>query len=431
MIHQHFMLVPHLSVAENIILGLPSLRPPLLNLREAEKQVDELARKYRLTIDSKTMVSRLPVGLQQRVEILKALYRKIDILILDEPTSVLTPLETTALFEIIGRLTKEGLAVIFISHKLNEVMAISSRITVLRRGRVVATTYSGETDPNRLAGMMVGKEVNFSLNRTPRKAGRKMLEVQHVTMNTRGKPTLKDVSFDVCGGEIFGIAGVDGNGQVELAEAIAGLSPVSGGRILIDGRNVTHRSPRERIEKGLAYIPADRQRVGTIMDLSVEENLVLKSFCDPPYTRYRFFLRKKFIKANTDRMARTFNIKISSGSAAISSLSGGNQQKVILAREISGKPAVLIAVQPTRGLDVGSANYVHQRILEHREAGGATMLISTELDEVVALCDRFAIMYEGEIMDTVPGGEEINLEEVSLMMAGYRAAGTSRRCYDC
>jgi ABC-type uncharacterized transport system ATPase subunit len=430
MIHQHFMLVPRLSVAENVILGLPSPRPPLLGIREAERQVDQLARKYELPIDPKALVSQLPVGLQQRVEILKALYRKTDLLILDEPTSVLTPLEVTALLKVIKRLTEEGLAVIFITHKLNEVMAVSNRITVLRRGRVVATTKTSETDQTQLANMMVGKEVNLSLDRTPSKAGRKLLEVRHLTIKSGRKPKLNDISFDVCGGEIVGVAGVDGNGQEELAEAIAGLCPVTDGQILIDGRDVTHLSPRGRIERGLAYIPADRQRVGVIMDLSVEENLILKNFYYRPYSRQRFLLQHKPIKAHADNMIRMFDIKVSHGRAAISSLSGGNQQKVILAREISGKPDILIAMQPTRGLDVGSTNYVHQRILEHREAGGATLLISTELDEIIALCDRFAIIYEGEIMDIVFGAKEVNFEQISLMMAGVRAAHPPRRSND-
>lgn len=432
MIHQHFMLIPRLSVTENIILGLPSPQFPFLKIKQAEKAVDEIARKYELRIDPKTLVAELPVGLQQRVEILKALYRKTDLLILDEPTSVLTPLEATSLFRILRKFIKDGLAVIFISHKLNEVMAISDRITVLKKGSVVSTVKSEETNPNQLAKMMVGREIRLSLEKPTTQRGKKLLEVQHLKVESeRGsKPTLNNISFDVHSGEVLGIAGVDGNGQNELAEVIAGLSPLKEGQVLINGMDATRFSPRKLIERRLAYIPADRQRVGAIMDLSVAENLVLKNFRDPPFSKRGFFLNEKNILYNADQMIRDFDIKVSHGKIRISSLSGGNQQKVILAREISGKPEVLIAVHPTRGLDVGSTKYVHQCILEHRERGGATLYISTELDEVIAISDRIAVMYEGEIMGILPGGENINLERISLMMAGVRAESFRNDSYE-
>jgi len=420
MIHQHFMLIPRLTVAENIILGLPSSRPPLLQMKKAEENVKAIARKYDLAIDPGAVVGDLPVGLQQRVEILKALYRRIDLLILDEPTAVLTPLEVTALFTIIRRLTQDGLAVIFISHKLNEVMTISDRITVLRRGSVVGTIRREETDQNQLANMMVGKDITLSLDRPPARRGKKLLEVRKLQVGDEkaGRPVINDLSFDIHEGEVLGIAGVDGNGQGELAEVIAGLRPLKKGRIFLNGADVTHLSPRERIKRKLAYVPSDRHRVGSVMDLSVAENLVLKNYRDPPFSAIGLLMNHKNIDANAELMIKAFDIKVSHGNNPISSLSGGNQQKVILAREISGKPDVLIAMQPTRGLDIGSTKYVHQCILEHRERGGATLFISTELDEVISISDRIAVIYEGAIMGILKGGEEIDLEQISLMMAG-------------
>jgi len=432
MIHQHFMLIPRLSVAENIILGFPSSKPPFLQIKQAEENVEKIAQKYEFHIDAKALVSQLSVGLQQRVEILKALYRKTDLLILDEPTSVLTPLEVTALFKIIRRLTQDGLAVIFISHKLNEVMAISDRITVLRKGSVVGTAKSTETDPNQLANMMVGKEIKLSLEKSPARMGNKLLEVRNLRAESRqgGKPILNHISFEVRGGEILGMAGVDGNGQGELAGAIAGMFPISEGQILINAVDVTHLSPQKRIENKLAYIPADRQRVGTIMDFSVADNLVLKNFRNSPFSKWRLFLLEKNIGSNGGQMIRKFDIKASNGKVKLSSLSGGNQQKVILSREISAKPDVLIAVQPTRGLDVGSTNYVHQCILEHRGRGGATLYISTELDEIIAISDRIAVIYEGEIIGILPGGENIDLEQISLMMAGISADMDTHKSFE-
>ena len=420
MIHQHFMLIPRLSVTENIILGLPSPNPPFLVIKQAEKEVDDIARKYDLRINPKTIVSQLSVGLQQRVEILKALYRKSDLLILDEPTAVLTPLEVEALFNIIRRLKNDNLAVIFISHKLNEVMRISDRITVLRRGRAIATLEPHETDPNHLAEMMVGREMTFGLEKRPQKKGKKILEVRGLSAESKRlrKPILKGISFDIHGGEILGLAGVDGNGQSELADIIAGLRPSSKGQILINGEDITHLTPKRRIERRLGYIPADRQQMGMIMDLSVAENLVLKSFRDAPISMHRILLSAKNIYSNADQMIKLFDIKVSHGKVKTSFLSGGNQQKVILAREFSGKPDVLIAMQPTRGLDVGSTKYVQQYILEHRDLGGATLLISTELDEVVAISDRIAVIYEGEIMGILAHQEKNDLERISLMMAG-------------
>ncbi len=428
MIHQHFMLIPNLSVTENIILGLPSSRGFLLELKKAEENIDNISRKYELRVDPKALVRQLPVGLRQRVEILKALYRKTDILILDEPTSVLTPLEVETFFKIIRRFTEDGLAVIFISHKLNEVMSISDRITVLRGGNVVGTLKKHDTDPNKLAGMMVGKEITLSLDKPCEKKGKRLLEVRGLSVNSEkgGKPLVNNVSFDIHEAEILGVAGVDGNGQGELTDAIAGLQPVSKGQILINGMDVAHLSPRKRIERKLGYIPSDRQRVGLVVDFSVAQNLVLKDFRDTPFSKQRFFLNRRQINTNAERLIKEFDIKVSHGNEKVAFLSGGNQQKVILAREISGKPDVLIAMQATRGLDVGSTKYVQERILEHREKGGATLFISTELDEIIAISDRIAVMYEGEIIGILSGGQEIDLERISLMMAGVREQKTKK-----
>jgi general nucleoside transport system ATP-binding protein len=422
MIHQHFMLVPHLSVTENIILGLRPSHPPWLALKEAEESIHAISTKYALGVNPKALVSELPVGLQQRVEILKALYRRIDLLILDEPTSVLTPLEVEALFRVIRTLTQDGLAVIFISHKLNEVMAISDRITVLRQGRVVHTVKKAETTAAGLANMMVGRAIKLTVDKPPLPPGKKSLQVCGISaVSEEGhKPVLKEVSFEVHEKEVFGIAGVDGNGQSELAEIIAGMRPSTKGEILISGVDATHLSTRQRINMGLSYIPADRQRVGLILDMSVAENLVLKTFKQRPFSKKGLLLSRQEVLANAELMIKGFDIKTDHGLRKVSSLSGGNQQKVVLAREVTGGPRVLLAVQPSRGLDIGSTKYVHQLILDHRARGGATLLISTELDEIIALCDRIAVIYEGQIMGIVEGGEAIDLEEVSLMMAGAK-----------
>jgi simple sugar transport system ATP-binding protein len=421
MIHQHFMLIPQLSVAENIILGFPLSRGPLLNIKKAEDQIEEISKKYELSINPKILVGRLSVGLQQRVEILKALYRNIDLLILDEPTSVLTPLEVEALFNIIRRLTQEGIAVIFISHKLKEVMTVSHRITVLRRGRTIETVRTVETSPNRLAKMMVGEEVKLDLEKTAPQRGKKLLEIYDLWAagEHEGKPILKNVSFDLHRGEILGVAGVDGNGQSELAEAITGLRLPMRGKVVLDGVDITLLSPRKRIDLKLSYIPPDRHQ-GLITDFSIAENLILKSFRTPSFSRRGFLLNDERIHAYADRMIENFNIKAPHRDYQTSSLSGGNQQKVTLARELSGNPYLLIAVQPTRGLDIASTKYVHQSIVDHRQRGGATLLISTELDEVISLSDRIAVMFEGEIMDILPGGEQVDLVYLSLLMAGVK-----------
>lgn len=420
MIHQHFMLIPRLSVAENIILGFRSSRYPILDIKEAENRVEKISRKYELDVDPKAMIADLPVGVQQRVEIIKALFKKSRLLILDEPTSVLTPVEVGTLFKIINQLKQEGLSLIFISHKLKEVMSVSDRITVLRQGAAVDTLKKSDTNRDQLARMMVGREVKFRLEKSPVKKREKILEIKHLWADSEGSdvPLISDVSFDIHAGEVLGIAGVDGNGQNELAELITGLRAASKGNIIIKGLDVTNDSPRKRIERKLGYVPSDSRGVGMILGCSVAENMVLKHFCDPPFSRYRFFLNRKHIEHFANHKIKEFNISVNSCKSEVSTLSGGNQQKVCLAREIADKPDVLIVSQPTRGLDVASIEHIHECILRHREEGKATLLISSELDEIIALSDRIAVMYEGKIMGIIPVVENVDLEKISLMMAG-------------
>jgi ABC-type uncharacterized transport system ATPase subunit len=420
MIHQHFMLIPRLSVTENIMLGFRSSRHPFLDMKEAEDRVEKISQKYELHVNPKTMIADLPVGLQQRVEIVKALFRKSNLLILDEPTSVLTPMEVGALFKVINKLRDEGLSVIFISHKLKEVMSVSDRITVLRQGAVIDTLKTSDTTPEQLARMMVGRSVRLQIQKSSVKRGKKILEIKNLCAHSEEKnvPLISDISLDIHAGEVLGIAGVDGNGQNELTELITGLRRASKGKILINGVDVTKDSPRKRIEMKLSYVPPDARRVGLILGCSVAENMVLKKFRDPRFSWHRLFLNKKNIEHFAEDNIRYFNVTVNSCRSHVSTLSGGNQQKVCLARELSDEPDVLIVSQPTRGLDVASTAYIHEYILRHREEGKAILLISSELDEIMTLSDKIAVIYEGKIIGIVPAVEITDLEKISLMMAG-------------
>ncbi len=420
MVHQHFMLVPPLTVAENIILGLPSPREPLLDLKNASRQIRELAQKFGLPIDPDVPVWQLPVGIQQRVEILKALYRQAELLILDEPTAVLTPGEVEELFKVLRAFKERGLSIIFISHKLDEVMAISDRITVMRAGKVVDTLPASQTNPRELARMMVGREVFLDIEKPPCRPGEVVLELENVqAQSDRDLPALKGVSLQVRAGEILGIAGVDGNGQTELAEVIAGLRRATGGRVRVLGKDITNCSPKEIIDLGVAFVPPDRQHMGLLMEFSVSENLIGKTFDRPPFSR-NGFLQKRFIDNFCDGAIRRCDIRTPHAQVPAKLLSGGNQQKVVLARELSLQPKLLIASQPTRGLDVGATEYVRRQMVEARNAGTAILLISTELDEVLSLSDRIAVIYEGEIMGIMEAAQA-DLQEIGLMMAGSRA----------
>ncbi len=421
MVHQHFMLIPPLTVAENIVLGLHMPREPLLALGPASQEIQRLSKTYGLEVDPAAKVWQLSVGMQQRVEIVKALYRGADLLILDEPTAALTPQEIHELFGVLRRLKAEGHAVIFISHKLDEVMEISDRVTVLRDGRVVDTVATAKTDKATLARMMVGREVLFRVDKPPAKAGEAVLCVQGLeVIGDRGQPALRGVSFEVRCGEVVSIAGVDGNGQSELVEAIAGLRPASAGQITISGHKLDGKDSSAMVNLNVAHIPQDRQRVGLVLDFTVSENLVARLFSKLPFTRGGL-LRWNAIRDNALVLIKEFDVRVPSPEVKARALSGGNQQKVILARELSRAPALILAAQPTRGLDVGATEFVEHRLLEQRARGAGILYVSTELEEILSLSDRILVLHRGEIMGEVRPGE-VSEAELGLMMAGERRA---------
>jgi len=418
MVHQHFMLVEMHTVAENITLGARTPRF-LLKLSETERKITELSERYGLQVDPYARIWQLSVGEQQRVEIIKMLYRGARILILDEPTAVLTPGEVKDLFEILRRMVAEGHSVVFISHKLDEVLEISDRVTVLRKGRVIATVEIGETSQTELARLMVGREVLFQLERQRVCPGNPILEVVDLkAQNDMGLPALKGISFSVCEGEVLGIAGVAGNGQRELAEVITGLRPATEGTVIICDNEMTNRSPRAIIEQNVSHIPEDRLGMGLIPNLAVSDNVVLKQYRWPPIARGPF-LDQSSINEFTDGLIALYDIAVPNRETAVKLLSGGNLQKTILAREIVAKPRLMVAVHPTRGLDVGATEAVRKLLLKQREQGAATLLISEDLDELFALSDRIAVLFEGEIMG-ITSAEDASLEGISLMMSGAK-----------
>jgi simple sugar transport system ATP-binding protein len=416
MIHQHFMLVPTLTVTQNVALGLKSSREPITDLGRVSARVQELSKAYGLKVAPDAYVWQLSVGEQQRVEILKALYRGASFIILDEPTAVLTPQEVDDLFVTLRHMVSEGHGLVFISHKLNEVMAISDRVTVLRDGRMVGTIPGREATRDILVSMMVGREVK-PLAPQPIQAGAVRLKIEKLrAMGDRGTEMLRGVDLEVRGGEIVGLAGVSGNGQRELAQCLAGLRKVIDGTIIIEEQDMTHATLRERLDAGLAYIPEERMRDGAIREFSVEENLFLHDHGSPDYTRGPFLDFRK-MAAQANKLVAQYAVKTPRLDTPIKNLSGGNIQKLIMARELSRQPKILIAAQPTRGVDIGATEYIHQRLLEQRAAGMAILLISEDLDEVRALSDRIAVMYEGQIIGVVQRGEA-TVEEIGLMMAG-------------
>ncbi len=423
MVHQHFMLINPISVADNMVLGQPSPREPLLeNPRLVQRRLLALSEQYGLAIDPAAEVWKLSVGEQQRVEILKALYRGARILILDEPTAVLTPQEVDELLVILRRLAGEGKSIVFISHKLDEVLAASDQITVLRDGRVIDTVPAAGVDKHTLARMMVGRDVLLTVSKEPARPGEVRLAITGLRAdNDRGLPALDGVDLEVRSGEILGLAGVAGNGQSELEEVIAGLRTATGGRVLLCGQNITHR-PGHGNPAGLAHIPSDRYRMGLLPDFSVAENLFLQRIGEPPFTR-NGMLDWEVIRRRAQELVAAYDVRVPSVDTPAGTLSGGNAQKMILARELDRCPQVLLAAQPTRGLDVSAIEYVHRRLVEQRDGGVAILLISTELDEILALSDRIAVMYEGRIMGILPA-DRANLNEIGLMMAGSRSAGS-------
>lgn len=426
MIHQHFMLVPTLTVVENVALGLPSSRGSLTDLDRVSKRIQELAEVYGLQVDPAAYVWQLAVGQQQRVEIIKALYRGAALLILDEPTAVLTPQEVSELFITLRQMVKDGHALIFISHKLHEVLDISDRITVLRDGRVIGTLASAQTTQGELARMMVGREMGSKPERIQMEQGQVSLALSNLSANSdRETPALRGVNLEVRNGEILGVAGVSGNGQRELAEVITGLRPLTNGKVLLDGKDITGLAPNVLIERGVSYIPEERMRDGMIKEFNVAENLILREHDQQPYSRFGFF-NFRAISRHSAELIRSFNVKTPSQETPVKNLSGGNIQKLLLARELSRKPRVVIASQPTRGLDIGATEYVHRRLLAQRAEGTAILLISEDLDEILTLSDRIAVIYEGQIMGEV-ATDQATAEQLGLLMAGVQSeSGASK-----
>ena len=421
MVHQHFMLVPVFTVAENVTLGAePTRGLGLLDRRRARREVRELSERYGLNVDPDAYVEYLPVGSQQRVEIIKALRRDASVLILDEPTSVLTPGETEDLFRVIRELKAGGRSIVFISHKLKEVQAIADTITVIRRGRVVGERPPTATDAE-LAALMVGRPVELKVTKDVARPGATVLDVGGVSaIDDHGQTALNDVSFEVKAGEILGVAGVQGNGQTELCEALIGLRPVTAGSVLLDGKDLTQATPRDRLRAGFGYVPEDRQEDGLVSDFSVAENLVLDVYDRPPFAS-GIALNLDAIGANAKTLVTEYDVRTPSPQQRVGALSGGNQQKVIIAREMSRDLRLLLASQPTRGLDVGSIEFVHRRIVEERDRGVAVLIVSSELDEIYALADRIAVMYEGKIVAFRPAS--VPVEELGLLMAGVVSDG--------
>lgn len=421
MVHQHFMLIPVLTVTENVMLGEESIKHGLLLDRQtAAQRIKEISQKYNLQVDPTAYIGDLPVGLQQRVEIIKVLYRQANILILDEPTAVLTPQEVQELFNIMRLLVNQGVSIIFITHKLKEVLAMADRITVIRRGQTVGTTTPAESTEQSLADLMVGRPVELTVKKNRAKPQAPILRVENLVIKDEHHDGLavNNISFEICAGEVLGIAGIQGNGQTELVEALAGLHPVQAGQITIDGQEATNKTPRQITEMGVSHVPEDRQRDGLVLSFPIKDNMTLNTY-------YKDFAKGIVIdEAKVDRVAaqwvKDFDVRTPSIETPAGSLSGGNQQKVIVAREFSRPLKLLIASQPTRGVDVGSIEYIHARIIEKRDEGAAILVVSTELDEVRALSDRIAVMFDGHIVTIVPA-DAVTKEQLGLLMAGVPA----------
>jgi general nucleoside transport system ATP-binding protein len=417
MVHQHFMLIPVMTVAENIVLATePTKAGVLLDYGEAVRRVTDISTRFGLAVAPDARVEGISVGRQQRVEILKALYRGAEILILDEPTAVLTPQEAKELFGIIKSLQAEGTSIIFISHKLNEVLEIADRITVLRRGKKIDTVPRAGATEEGLAKMMVGREVLLRVEKKPADPGDVVLEVRDLHVNDdRNLAAVRDVSFVVRAGEIVGIAGVEGNGQSELIEAITGLRRPEGGQVAVGGKVMEHVTARKMLDAGVGHIPEDRQRRGLVLEFSLAENIALHDYCYPPDSRWGWLFPRRLVQRARE-LIKEFDVRGGGPQTRAAALSGGNQQKLVAAREVSRDPKVLVAAQPTRGLDVGAIEYLHRRLVEERDEGRAILLISLELDEVISLSDRLLVMYEGRIVGE--HGSEASEEEIGLEMLG-------------
>ncbi len=422
MVHQHFKLIHNYTVTENIVLGMESTNKfGILNLKSAEKRVRELSEKYGLMVDPKAKIEDITVGMQQRVEILKMLYRDADIIIFDEPTAVLTPQEIDELIKIIRLLKDEGKTIIIITHKLKEIKAVADRCTVLRRGKLIDTVQVADVSEQDLAEMMVGKAVNFFIDKDPANPSRTVLSLKKIRVkDNRGHIAVNDLSLDVRAGEIVGIAGVDGNGQSELIQAITGLCKVESGQIVLNGNDITKLSIKKRIEAGIAHIPEDRQKHGFVSEFTIAENAVIKNYYKPPYTNKLGILNSSEMQKEATKLIEDFDIRAGRGATTkTGSMSGGNQQKLIVAREIELNPEVFIVAQPTRGLDVGAIEYIRKRIIQIRDKGAAVLLISFELDEIMNLCDKIATISKGSIVGISNAGE-ITEREIGEMMAGSK-----------
>ena len=430
MVHQHFKLVECFSVLDNIILGVePTTKGGFLRKDEARKKVLELSEKYGLQVDPDAIIEDITVGMQQRTEILKMLYRDNEILIFDEPTAVLTPQEIEELMQIMKNLAAEGKSILFISHKLNEIMAVADRCTVLRKGKYIGTVETKDTTPEALSAMMVGRNVNFHVEKKPATPGEVVLEVDNLTVVSKGahkKDAVKNVSFNVRAGEIVCIAGIDGNGQTELVYGITGLEPVKSGTVKLQGRDITKASIRERSTSGMSHIPEDRHKHGLVLDYSLEYNLILQTYFGDEFTTKAGFLKRGPIREYAERLIESYDIRSGQGPiTAARSMSGGNQQKAIIAREVDKKPELLVAVQPTRGLDVGAIESVHKQLIAQRDAGKACLLVSLELDEVMDVPDRILVMYEGEIVGELDP-KKTTQEELGLYMAGAKRSEVAK-----
>jgi simple sugar transport system ATP-binding protein len=420
MVHQHFKLVHNFTVTENIILGLEPRRGLVIDRRRAARRVRELSELYGLNVDPDAKIEDISVGMQQRVEILKMLYRDAEILIFDEPTAVLTPQEIHELMGIMRRLVGEGKTVLLITHKLKEIKEAAATCTVLRRGRLIDTVSVADTSEERMAEMMVGREVSFHVDKKPAEPGEVVLKVERLNVrNAKGLLGVKDLSLELRAGEILGLCGIDGNGQTELVRAITGLSEVESGRILLEGRDISALPIRRRLDLGLGHIPEDRQKYGLVLDFRLEENLVVHSYLRPPFS-HAGILDASAVRANAERLIAEFDVRCGEGGATPTrAMSGGNQQKAIVAREIDRSPKAFVIAQPTRGLDVGAIEYIHERIVAERDKGKAILMVSLELDEILDVSDRIAVIYNGEIVGIV-NASETNENELGLMMSGSK-----------
>lgn len=421
MVHQHFKLVECFSVLDNIILGVEPTKGLFLEKEGARAKVVDLSEKYGLKVEPDALISDITVGMQQRTEILKMLYRDNEVLIFDEPTAVLTPQEIEELMKIMKNLAREGKSILFITHKLNEIMEVADRCTILRKGKYIGTVNIAETSKEELSKMMVGRDVSFSVNKKPAEPKETVLKISHMTVQSKAHDNnaVKDVSFNVRAGEIVCIAGIDGNGQTEFVQGLTGLEKISGGTVSFLGQDITKASIREKSKMGMSHIPEDRHKHGLVLDYTLEQNMVLQRYWQPEFQQGGF-IKSKAVRAYASKLIDQYDVRSGQGTATIvRSMSGGNQQKAIIAREIDKNPELLVAVQPTRGLDVGAIEYIHSQLVAQRDKGKAVLLVSLELDEVMDVSDRILVMYEGEIVAQL-NPKEITVEELGLYMAGAK-----------